>query len=126
MENRDIGIKITLDEAKSQFAHLKFALIYEISNVILERLENITEINWDECIEAYFFDNDTQIHIFDTEDGLQAVCFRESSDAESIDKEYDLSGRYQNIGKRIKKREYLDYDDDGQVYVSYTRLIDII
>lgn len=118
--------KITIDEVKSQIAHMKYALVYEISNVVFNKIEKIAEINWDEFIEGYFFNENTQIHVYDTEEGLQAVCFTEPADADYIDKEYDLSGRYQNIGKRIKKREYFDYDEDGQVYVAYTRLIDVI
>ena len=56
---------------------------------------------------------------------MQGVCFTEPEHAEYIDKEYKLSGKYQNIGKLIKKREYFDYDEDGQVYVAYTRLVDV-
>ena len=71
-----------------------------------------------------------QIHIFTGEDGLQAVCFTEPENMidnkeDIIDKDYRLAGKYQKIGSRITKREYLDYDEDGQVYVAYTRLVDV-
>ena len=129
MERKDSMKKIDLAEAKSQISQMKYGLIYEISDVIFDRMDKIAEINWAELIEGYFFDDTAhtaQIHIYDTEEGLQAVCFTEPENARYVDKEYELIGKYQQIGKKVKKREYLEFDEDGQVYVSYTRLIDVI
>lgn len=126
MERKDFMQKIDLAEAKSQVSQMKYGLIYEISDVIFDRMDSIVEINWAELIEGYFFDDTTQIHIYDTEEGLQAVCFIEPENARYVDKEYELIRKYQKIGKKVKKREYLEFDEDGQVYVFYTRLIDVI
>lgn len=126
MERKDSMKKIDLAEAKSQISQMKYGLIYEISDVIFDQMDKIAEINWAELIEGYFFDDTAQIHIYDTEEGLQAVCFTEPENARYVDKEYELVGKYQQIGKKVKKREYLEFDEDGQVYVSYTRLTDVI
>lgn len=126
MNINDAVRKITIDEMKSQIVQMKYGLIYEISNVIFDRMENIADIDWDEFVEGYFFDDKAQIHVYDTEDGLQAVCFAEPSESEFVDKEYELTGKYQSVGNSIKKREYLNFDEDGQVYVEYTRLVDVI
>ena len=126
MSMNDVVKKLTIDEVKSQISNMKYALVYEISRVVFDKIDKIATINWDVCLEGYFFDDNMQIHVYDTEDGLKAVSFTEPEDAEFIDKEYDLSGKYQSVGKVIKKREYFDYDEDGQVYVAYTRLVDVI
>ena len=122
----DDAIRVmSLDDAKAQISKMKYALVYQISEVIFDKMEQIAEICWEECLEGYFFDETRQVHIFTGEDGLQAVCFTEPEDAEYIDKDYKMAGKYQKIGSRITKREYLDYDEDGQVYVAYTRLVDV-
>lgn len=126
MNINDAVRKITIDEMKSQIVQMKYGLIYEISNVIFDHMENIADIDWDEFVEGYFFDDKIQIHVYDTEDGLQAVCFAEPSESEFVDKEYELTGKYRSVGNGIKKREYLNFDEDGQVYVEYTRLVDVI
>ena len=128
----DDAIRVmSLDDAKAQVSKMEYALVYQISEVIFDRIEQIAEICWEECLEGYFFDETMQIHIFTGEDGLQAVCFTEpenmidNNKEDIIDKDYRLAGKYQKIGSRITKREYLDYDEDGQVYVAYTRLVDV-
>lgn len=125
MEINDVIKSISLEEVKSHISQMKYALIYQISEVIFDRIEQIVEINWEECLEGYFFDENTQIHVYSTEDGLQAVFFAEPEDVEYIDKDYKLSNKYRNVGEKIRKREYFDYDEDGQVYVAYTRLFDV-
>lgn len=126
MEWKDVVKKMELAEAKQQIAQMKYGLIYEISDVIFDCIDGIAEINWDEMIEGYFFNDKEQIYIYETEEGLQAVCFTEPENAGYVDKEYELAGKFQTLGKKVKKREYLDFDEDGQIYVAYTRLTDVI
>lgn len=125
MNSNDSIKKISLEEAKKEIAHLKYALVYQYSKVIFERIENVENIAWDECVEAYFFDEKKQIHLYQYDNELQGICFEEKETADYIDKEYVLTEQYRTVGTTLKKREYLDYDADGQVFVKYTRLVDV-
>lgn len=126
MSWKDAIETLSFDEVKEHISQMKYGLIYETSVVKFDRMDKISDINWNEVLEGYFFNDTTQIHIYNTDDGFKAVCFSEPENADYIDKEYELAGKYHAIGKRVKKREYLDYDADGQVYVAYTRLVDVI
>ena len=41
---------------------------------------------------------------------------------EHLDETYNLNKRYEDLGKTVIVRKFLDYDKDGQVYVKGTVL----
>ncbi len=114
--------KIGLAEAKEQSAYYSYALLYMISGVKLCRTEELGQIDWEECQEARFFSENRELHIFESEDGMEAV---EVSDADGngvIIKEFLLDNRFSSVGSSVLVQEYLEYDEDGQAYVANTRL----
>lgn len=116
---------LTLEEAKTKVPDYQYALIYEMSSMTLDRVEMLGEISWTELQEAFFFDENGQMHLFAGEDGLEAVVFTEPEGANAVTKEYPLAGKFGRMGTKVKEREYLENDDDGQVYVAYTRLVSV-
>lgn len=115
--------KISIDDAKNKLTEYKYALVYGISSVLFDTTESISEINWDECKEAYFFDEKGQLHIYESDDGLCAVQFCEPEEVKYIDKKYVTAGKYKKIAGKIIRREYIDFDEDGQMFIAYTRLV---
>ena len=113
---------VELTEAQMQSAFFEYALLYMISEIILCKTEELTGINWDECQEARFFSEEKELHVFETESGMDAVEISDSSSLDIIIKEYLLDNRFSNIGHSILIQEYLEYDEDGQAYVANTRL----
>lgn len=90
-------------------------------------MSNISEINWDECIEIYAFNDKSQLHIFNDESELKASVFCEDSDMKYYDKPCNLKSKFAKpfSKKSIIERKYFEPDEDGQMCVKYTRLIEI-
>ena len=107
-----------------------YALIYGISEIKILKSTDLTDIsNWEEFTEIYLFNYAEQIHAYLKNDSFVAVKFSEKENekeiVDSIDKEYVLSAKFSQFGSKIVVREYLGADEDGQIKVVYTKLVDI-
>lgn len=113
---------VEMDNVKTGWRNYKYALVYMISELIFKETKEIGQIKWEECQEAYFFDAAGQIHVFQNEEGtLSASCFTEPFEAKRVEHRYRLA----KIPKVLKVYEYLEQDEDGQIVVTYTRLVSI-
>lgn len=103
----------------------KYALVYNISDMYFGEAQTCSGIDEEQVAEAFLFDEDKELHIYRESDELRLVRFMESEHAayDKIDCSYEL--RQKDMGKKLIVREYLDYDEDGQVYVAFKRMIDI-
>ena len=118
----DFETKIeVLNQAKEKIRDYRYALLYYISETVLCMTEEIAEVNWNEILEAYFFDKKGQLHFFDDGTKLEAVRFVPNQ-AVYVEKSYVLMNKHRGVGKYIDVREYLSFDEDGQCYVAYTAL----
>ena len=126
MSVKDNLKKVTFEEAKNRIQDYDYALIYEISEMLFDKVEKISEIYWDEVQEAYFFIEKSQMHIYLSDDVLEAIVYTETDeDVTFVDRRYELAGKFSNIGREVKERNYLEFDDDGQAFVAYSRLVSV-
>lgn len=101
----------------------EYALLYMISEIILCKTEKLPPVEWEECQEARFFSEDKELHIFEGDDGMQEAFVQDEDEDIVLIKEYELDGKFRNIGKTVLVQEYLVFDEeDGQVLVEQTRL----
>lgn len=118
---------LDFQKAKNIYADYEYCLIYKISEVILNQTAQVSEIDWKEVQEAWFFGEQGQLHIYRDEDLLSAVLIddAELSDAHTLEKAYRLMDKFRKVtGKKmLVVKEYMDFDEDGQAYVAYTRLL---
>lgn len=114
--------KVGFSKACEKIPEYKYALLYMISEVILDKTESLSEINWAECTEARFFSEDKELHFFDLDGEMQAVVVSDEDGNDELVKEYELAGKFQNVGNSVFVKEYIDYDEDGQANVVLTRL----
>ncbi len=118
--------KTDFQEAIKLLTEYKYCLIYKISEVILGQIVQISEDDWEEMQEAWFFKEEGQIHIYRDEGMLSTAMIDDAllPDAHTLEKTYCLAGKFQKDGKKkITVKEYLDFDKEGQCYVAYTRLL---
>lgn len=117
---------ISFEDAKAQWSQYEYALIYRYSDAELCQVTQLADdaSYWDECVEAYIFSKQVQIHIYREDNTLMAAKCVESSgeNYEYVDRSYPVSKQRWNVGL-VTVREYLDADEDGQAYVSYKRLL---
>lgn len=119
--------ELSMDEAVRSIRDYEYALVYMISGIKLCKTSDLPEFDWEECQEARFFSKDKELHLFEEDGSLQAVEVAEKDDKDRIVKKYQLANRFPEIGKDklLYVYEYLSYDEDGQAYVSLTRLAGI-
>ena len=116
---------IDIQKAYQSVFEYDYALIYMMSKLILSKTSDLGEIDWDECLEARFFSKEKELHIFEDDGEQRAVEVRDMDEKDSIVKKYQLAKQFSGLGNTLCVKEYLAYDEDGQTYVSLTRLTGI-
>lgn len=114
--------KLAGDSYKEKISEYKYALVYMISEMILCPVKELTEPDWTECQEARFFSDTGEMHIFEGENGMEAVEVLDTDTDNILVKTYKINAKFSNVGERILVQEYLTYDEDGQADVALTRL----
>lgn len=115
-------VEVTIDELDQKVKEYEYALLHMISEQRFCRIGELPETDWEECIEARFFSERGELHVFDAEGERKAVAIEDDGDNFVFEKVYRLDGKYSKLGKHIVVQEYLDYDEDGQLAVELTRL----
>ncbi len=113
---------IEITKAYESITMYEYALVYMLSEVILCKIENLPKLNFEQCLEARFFSEDKELHIFETEEGKKAVEVSDVNKEDSIIKKYEIAPKFSKVGKVLVVQEYLEYDSDGQAVVGLTRL----
>ena len=114
--------ELEISKALERRTSYEYALVYRLSEIVLCRMEQLKSFDLKECMEARFFSEDKELHLFETEDGMCAVEVTDDGTEDCILKKYELAPKFAGAGKRLVVQEYLDYDDDGQAVVALTRL----
>lgn len=118
-------------ETEKEYTY-KYALIYLMSEVYLGE-NNRSDLPFDEILEARFFDESGELHIYNEEDCWYRSEIRddEEENTEIHKKIYPVSGEIfheqeENGPIRLEVWKYLNYDEDGQIYVERTRCAGIL
>lgn len=121
-----------IDKIKS--SKMNFAWINTYSELKLIQLNNENNIDeyFDNLIEAKIFNENNEISVIEAaEDTFSIYEFNGDNNKDFIEEEQILNKHKslfncsKNEFNTIIIRHYLDYDSDGQAYVSYTKLSDV-
>lgn len=115
---------VEITKAYDSITMYEYALVYMLSKVILCKTEKLPPLNFEQCLEARFFSEDKELHIFETEEGKKAVEVSDVDKEDIIIKKYEIAPKFCETGKKevLIVQQYLDYDEDGQAVVALTRL----
>ena len=102
----------------------KYALVYYLNDLYFGDISDMDEINTDIVVEAFFFNNDIELHFFEDNE-FQGVITEDQIDG--FEEKYILKKRlgnslYKNKYDKIKVFNYVDYEEDGQAFIKYTAL----
>ena len=117
--------KVAYEEAQRRAAEYEYALVYEISELLLGRTDSLPQIHWEECMEARFFSENRELHLYERNGQMEAVEISDADEEESVVKRYALCAKFRSAGRFLKVKEYIRYDEDGQACVALTRLCGI-
>ncbi len=112
-------------EISGRIKDYEYGLIYRISDVLLEKTDALLGMDPEEFLEARFFSKEEEMHVFRRNGKLQAVLVDDGAFSDSIDRVYFLGGGFRKTGERLRVRQYLSQDEDGQTYIALTRLAGI-
>ena len=113
--------KLNINDAYAKVSEFDYALIYLMSEVVFGRTSDLKSFEWDECLEARFFSDDKEMHIW-AEDEMNAILVEDVDHEDQREIKYVLASLFQNVGKNIVVKQYLENDEDGQSNVVLTRL----
>lgn len=114
--------KMDVESALKEIFMYEYALIYGMSRIVLCKAGELEQVNWDECLEARFFDDTKELHLFEQEGRMCAVKVVGTMDEDCLMKKYMLQEKYAALGKYLCVCEHLSCDEDGQAFVVLTRL----
>ena len=117
-EIKNLNIRtISCEEAKQSIAKYEFVIAHMISELQYGRTEE-AQINWNELLELRAFSDREELRVYHGNSGLTAQICTET--AEKPDNTIVLTYNMKN-GKKLKVKEYMEQDEDGQAVVGYTR-----
>lgn len=111
-----------------------YALVYMMSELILCKLKDLEQknIDWKECLEVRFFCRKSELHCYLDEENWLAVLVVDEEvnmnvqcEKEYRIKKYELLKKFKDLGNHVRVKEYLSFDEDGQIFIKLTRLLDI-
>lgn len=120
----------SVQEALVKSKSYSYALLYYMSEVKLMEwgeAQDENSVNVEELLEARFFDDKGEIHIFEGNSGLNAIEISETDEeVDAIEETYPIRSIF-DWTKTHKKpqlviKKYIQYDSDGQAYVAACRL----
>ena len=117
-----LATPVTLQEAWASVYDYTYALLYKISEIRLCKTAELTETDLDECMEARFFSDSMELHLFEYQDEMRAVRVSDTDEKDIVIKEYELDSRFRTVGNVLLVQEYIEYDTDGQAFAGLTRL----
>lgn len=118
--------RMRADNALEMLAEYQYALVYGISGIVLCKAADYDGTDWEECLEARFFDGDKELHIYEEDGEKCAVKVTGTVDGDCQVKKYALQDRYFGPDRYLCVCEHLKYDEDGQAAVALTRLTGIV
>lgn len=118
-----IDIPRLLDKELLKSLGLDSAIIYCYDEIITDKVGNL-DLDVDNIMEARIFNENKELRIWRDEEVLRGSVFKEANEVTTpIEEEYILYPRKEkgfNPSKLVVKK-YIDYDQDGQAYVSYVK-----
>lgn len=114
--------KLNEQEAQVQAQDYPYVLVRELSRVYLGEASQV-DIQWDEVTEVRFFDGQSELRIWREEKALTAVRLEDAQEDETTCVEWTYPLAHKGaFGQALTVVEYLQYDEDGQMYRAATRL----
>ena len=127
--------RIALKEAEGMVGQFPYVLAYRSSGILLQTTAELDEKTrtdlfneaayvTDGNLEARFFSESGELHVFASGNGVCAVV-TDFAGKHYLDERYEIAAKFrEKIGTRTKLvvRRILDQDDDGQMIVRHTCL----
>lgn len=123
MAAKGIIVEPVTDVKSEDYKSYDYGYLTYMSEVVLVKMEDYREdIDWQELLEARFFNEKQELHIWRTGDSLMGSRLAETGETDAADTEFPVMKKFCPAGGKMVIRKYIDYDGDGQAFVAHTRI----
>lgn len=117
-------IRKLLDAVSIEKMGFKYAIIYNYDSVVSSTIAGLV-LDPENIIEARFFNESSEIRIFNDEGSFNGTIFSELENSDPICQKVILYPRYKEkagYASKLEVKKYLAYDEeDSQAYISYVK-----
>ena len=119
------SVFLSVQDAIDAGRKLKNAGVYLrlFDRVVLGKTLEMKEIPEDRILELRFFNRDQEIRIYRDGDQLNAIRVRDGDYPDFIDSRHKINPQFGDYS--LVKRQYIDFDEDGQAYPVCTRFLEL-
>ena len=110
--------RLSVEAALREGAELPWAYVRSLSGFSLGAVPEELPPR-EELLELRFFSPAEEVRLFHDGEELRALRLTDSPEGDFEDRGYELRGGF---GETLTVRRYLDYDEDGQLFVAAVRL----
>jgi hypothetical protein len=105
---------------------IKYGIIYNFDSVEYNSIDKL-DIDFDNIIEARFFNNDIEIDIRMEDDEIKGNIFIDNGENELfVDEKLYLKRKEKGSYNKLKIKKYIDFDEDGQAFIFYLKPCELI
>lgn len=123
MASKGITVETVADVMAEDYMVYDYGYLTYMSEVVLVKMkEHGVDIDWSELIEARFFNEKQELHIWKTEDYILGRRLTETGDVDTIETAVPVMKKFCPKGGKMVIRKYIDYDEDGQAFIANTRI----
>ena len=119
---------IEYNDALREAGEYSYIYAVETGRIQLLPAARSDEISWKSCQEVRFFSDTAEIFFFRQDDVWKAVKINDTGEEDHVTRSYKLAPCYaaSSGASRVQVREYFAYDEDGQAFVTSTRLAGLL
>lgn len=116
--------ELSFEDGMLEASACNYGLVHSFSTFIFGDAKDLCSFDPEELVEARFFKPETEIHFYKKNGNIRCL---KVTDGESvfIDEKRTLVSKFRGLGQKVVIRKYLESDEDGQMIITGTRLVDV-
>lgn len=123
MASKGIMVEPVTDVMAEDYRIYDYGYLTFMSEVVLVKMEEHGgDIDWQELIEARFFNENQELYLWRAGDSLFGRRLTETGDIDAVETAVPVMKKFCPAGGKLVIRKYIDYDEDGQAFVANTRI----
>lgn len=123
MASKGITVERVTDVTAEDYTVYDYGYLTYMSEVVLVKIKEYgVDIDWPELIEARFFNEKQELHIWRAGDCLLGRRLTETGDTDAVETVIPVMKKFCPAGGKMVIRKYIDYDEDGQAFIAHTRI----
>lgn len=123
MASKGITVETVADVMAEDYMVYDYGYLTYMSEVVLVKMKgHKVDIDWPELVEARFFNEQQELHVWKAGECLLGRRLTETGDTDIVETVILVMKKFCPKGGNMVIRKYIDYDEDGQAFIANTRI----